>query len=74
MNVKPGTTYSRQKLSLLYDMVQNVVQQEVKKSFKRLGGIALTTGVWASRSNDGYMSLTNEFTNNNFHFKDFLVG
>ena len=58
MTVKSSTAYSRQKLPLLYDMVLNAVQQEVKKLFKRLGGIAFTTGMWTSRSNYTYMSLT----------------
>ena len=56
MTLKTSTTYFRWKLSLLYHMVQDAIQQDLKKSFKRLDGIAFTTDMRTSRSNDAYVS------------------
>ena len=72
--IKSATTFSRNKLSLLYNKVNNAVDSKLEADLPEYKRVAFTTNMWTSRNNDSYISTTLHYIDKDFNLKNLVVG
>lgn len=72
-NVKSSTTFSKQKLPLLYECVMGTAHKLIAAEVPACDQVAFTTDCWTSRAGDPYITLTLHYINDAFEQRKFVL-
>lgn len=71
--VKNSTTFSKNKLPLLYDSVMGTVKNLIATEVPHCSKVAFTTDGWTSANGEPYMTLTLHYINKDFLMRKFVL-
>ena len=72
-HLKNPTTFSRNKLTLLYLNLKAAVNKKLATDLVDCNGVAFTADFWTSRSADPYLGMTLHYIDKKFEVQKFMV-